>query len=61
MNWISQLLAVSALNIRTIRQRMGSSLVALVGIAGVVVLALVIVGYMATRTKTGTDSGTTSA
>jgi putative ABC transport system permease protein len=38
VNWLAQVLAVTALNIRTIRQRMGSSLVALVGIAGVVVV-----------------------
>ena len=38
MNWIAQLVAVSAVNIRTIPQRLGSSVVALVGIAGVVVV-----------------------
>ncbi|MBI2220839.1 MAG: ABC transporter permease [Acidobacteria bacterium] len=38
MNWLAQLLAVVALNVRTIRQRLGSSLVAIVGIAGVVVV-----------------------
>lgn len=38
MNWLAQLLAVTALNIRTIRERIGSSVVALVGIAGVVVV-----------------------
>jgi putative ABC transport system permease protein len=38
MRWISQTLAVMALNIRTIPNRMGSSSVAVVGIAGVVVV-----------------------
>jgi putative ABC transport system permease protein len=38
VNWLAQLFAVSALNVRTIGQRMGSSVVALVGIAGVVVV-----------------------
>jgi putative ABC transport system permease protein len=38
VNWLGQLLAVVALNIRTIPQRLGSSIVALVGIAGVVVV-----------------------
>lgn len=38
MNWLSQLVAVTALNIRTIPQRLGSSVVALIGIAGVVVV-----------------------
>jgi putative ABC transport system permease protein len=36
--WISQTLAVTALNLRTIPQRLGSSGVAIVGIAGVVVV-----------------------
>jgi putative ABC transport system permease protein len=38
VTWISQIAAVTALNIRTIRQRLGSSAVAVVGIAGVVVV-----------------------
>jgi putative ABC transport system permease protein len=38
MNWLSQLVTVAALNVRTIRERLGSSLVAVVGIAGVVVV-----------------------
>jgi putative ABC transport system permease protein len=38
MNWLSQLVTVAALNVRTIGQRLGSSLVAVVGIAGVVVV-----------------------
>ena len=37
-NWISQTLAVTALNLRTIPQRFGSSAVAIIGIAGVVVV-----------------------
>jgi putative ABC transport system permease protein len=38
MNWIAQLVAVTTVNIRTIPQRLGSSVVAIVGIAGVVVV-----------------------
>lgn len=38
MNWLAQLLAVIGLNVRTIPQRLGSSLVAVIGIAGVVVV-----------------------
>ena len=38
MNWLAQLLAVTVLNVRAIRQRLGSSLVAIVGISGVVVV-----------------------
>ncbi len=36
--WISQTLAVTALGVRTIPQRLGSSIVAVIGIAGVVVV-----------------------
>lgn len=38
LNWIRQTIAVTALNLRTIPQRLGSSGVAIVGIAGVVVV-----------------------
>jgi putative ABC transport system permease protein len=38
LRWISQTIAVTALGIRTIPQRLGASIVALVGIAGVVVV-----------------------
>ena len=38
MAWIRQTLAVTALNIRTVPQRLGSSAVAIIGIAGVVVV-----------------------
>jgi len=42
VNWISQIVAVTALNIRTIRQRLGSSAVAVVGIAGVVIVFIAV-------------------
>jgi putative ABC transport system permease protein len=38
VNWIAQVFAVTALNLRTIGQRLGSSAVAVVGIAGVVIV-----------------------
>ncbi len=38
MSWLRQILAVSLLSIRTIPQRLGSSAVAIVGIAGVVIV-----------------------
>jgi putative ABC transport system permease protein len=38
MSWLTQIGAVTALNLRTIPQRLGSSAVAIVGIAGVVVV-----------------------
>ena len=40
LRWIAQALAVTQLSIRTIPQRLGSSVVAAVGIAGVVVVAV---------------------
>jgi putative ABC transport system permease protein len=44
MNWLSQIFAVVTYNLRTIPERKGSALTALVGIAGVV---LVLVGVLA--------------
>jgi putative ABC transport system permease protein len=38
LRWIGQTIAITALNVRTIPQRLGSSLMAIVGIAGVVVV-----------------------
>ena len=40
MNWISQIIAVTAVNLRSIPQRLGSSAVAATGVAGVVVVFL---------------------
>lgn len=42
MNWIAQVAAVTALNLRSIGQRAGSSAVAVVGIAGVVVVLVAV-------------------
>jgi putative ABC transport system permease protein len=42
MAWLSQIAAVTALNIRTIRERLASSAVAIVGIAGVVVVFIAV-------------------
>jgi putative ABC transport system permease protein len=38
MNWLSQMLAVTAVNLRSIPERLGSSSVAVIGVAGVVVV-----------------------
>src|ERR687896_1540728 len=38
MNWLSQTLAVTAVTLRSIPQRLGSSIVAILGIAGVVIV-----------------------
>ena len=55
--WISQTLAVSALNIRTIPQRLGSSGVAIVGIAGVVVVFVSVLSIAAGFTAAMQSSG----
>ncbi len=38
MNWLSQTIAVTAVTLRSISQRLGSSIVAIIGIAGVVIV-----------------------
>jgi putative ABC transport system permease protein len=59
-NWISQTIAVTALNLRTIPQRLGSSGVAIVGIAGVVVVFVSVLsiaaGFTAAMSGTGSPS-----
>ena len=47
MRWLTQTVAVMALNIRTIPQRLSSSAVAIVGIAGVVVVFLSVLSIAA--------------
>ena len=47
MFWLRQTLAVTALNLRTIPQRLGSSAVAIVGIAGVVVVFVAVLSIAA--------------
>jgi putative ABC transport system permease protein len=57
LNWLSQILVVSALNLRTIRQRLSSSVVAVVGIAGVVAVFVAVLsmaeGFRQTLATTG--------
>jgi len=57
MAWIRQTLAVTALNIRTVPQRLGSSAVAIIGIAGVVVVLVSVLsiaqGFQAAMRGTG--------
>jgi hypothetical protein len=38
MNWLSQTIAVTGVTLRSISQRLGSSVVAIIGIAGVVIV-----------------------
>jgi putative ABC transport system permease protein len=56
-NWIGQTVAVTALNLRTIPQRLGSSGVAIVGIAGVVVVLVSVLSIAAGFTAAMQGSG----
>jgi putative ABC transport system permease protein len=57
MSWLKQLVSVSAMNFRNLRYRMDSSLVAVVGFAGVVLVVVAILsirnGFRATLETTG--------
>jgi putative ABC transport system permease protein len=60
LRWISQTIAVTALSLRMIPQRLGSSLVAIVGIAGVVIVFVAVLsigeGFRAAMTVAGSPS-----
>jgi putative ABC transport system permease protein len=60
LGWISQTIAVTSLGIRNIPQRLGSSLVAIVGIAGVVIVFVAVLsigeGFKAAMTVAGSPS-----
>lgn len=56
-HWIGQTLAVTALNLRTIPQRLGSSGVAIVGIAGVVVVLVSVLSIAAGFTAAMSEAG----
>src|SRR5512134_3173966 len=60
MQWISQTLAVTLLNLRTIPRRLGSSGVAIVGIAGVVVVFVSVLSIAAGFTAAMSDAGSPS-
>ena len=57
MNWLSQTFAVTAVTVRSIPQRLGSSIVAIIGIAGVVVVFTAVLsiaeGFRAAMRGTG--------
>jgi putative ABC transport system permease protein len=59
MNSISQILAVTSVNLRSIGQRLGSSAVAVIGIAGVIVVFIAVLsiaeGFRAAMTTAGDD------
>jgi putative ABC transport system permease protein len=56
-NWIGQTIAVTALNVRTIPQRLGSSGVAVVGIAGVVIVLVSVLSIASGFTAAMQGSG----
>ena len=56
-NWIAQTVAVTALNLRTIPRRLGSTGVAIVGIAGVVVVFVSVLSIAAGFTAAMRGSG----
>ena len=57
MNWLSQTIAVTAVTLRSIPQRLGSSVVAIIGIGGVVIVFTAVLsiaeGFRATMRGTG--------
>jgi putative ABC transport system permease protein len=57
MNWLSQTIAVTGVTLRSIRQRLGSSSVAIIGIAGVVVVFISVLsiaeGFRVAMAETG--------
>jgi putative ABC transport system permease protein len=57
LGWLSQVVVVTLLNLRTIRQRLASSIVAVVGIAGVVAVFVAVLsmaeGFRQTMATTG--------
>jgi putative ABC transport system permease protein len=59
-NWIGQTIAVTALNLRTIPRRLGSTAVAIVGIAGVVVVFVSVLSIAAGFTAAMRGSGSAS-
>lgn len=60
MQWISQTIAVTLLNLRTIPQRLSSSGVAIVGIAGVVVVLVSVLSIAAGFSAAMQGSGSTA-
>ena len=57
MNWLSQTLAVTGITLRSIPQRLGSSIVAVIGIGGVVIVVISVLsiaeGFRAAMRGTG--------
>jgi putative ABC transport system permease protein len=59
-NWMAQTIAVTALNLKTIPQRLASSVVAIVGIAGVVIVLVSVLSIAQGFTAAMRDSGSPS-
>ncbi|MCC7123420.1 MAG: ABC transporter permease [Acidobacteria bacterium] len=60
MQWFAQTVAVTALNLRTLPQRLSSSAVAVIGIAGVVLVLVSVLSIGAGFTSVMRDSGSPS-
>ena len=56
-NWLNQIVAVSAMNIRNIPTRMSSSIVTILGIAGVVAVGVAVLSIAAGFQKTLAGAG----
>src|SRR5687767_2068309 len=58
-NWLAQIGAVTVMNLRNVRERLGSTLVALVGVAGVVTVVVGVLsineGFRAVLQRSGAD------
>jgi putative ABC transport system permease protein len=57
MNWLKQTIAVMSVNLRTIPSRLGSSAVAIIGIAGVVIVFVSVLSIAAGFAAAMTGSG----
>jgi putative ABC transport system permease protein len=60
VGWLNQIVAVTALNLRTVPRRLGSSAVAIVGIAGVVVVLVAVLSIAEGFTAAMRGAGSTS-
>ena len=57
MNWLSQVVTITGVTLRSLGQRLGSSIVAIIGIAGVVIVSIAVLsiaeGFRAAMTEAG--------
>ena len=57
MNWLAQVVTITGVTLRSLGQRLGSSIVAIIGIAGVVIVSIAVLsiaeGFRAAMTEAG--------